>query len=610
MYESLGRRRDANLTAGARARADRLYGHRPAQFLRRHVRACRDVQKVPQRDQEFQQGLLTTIADPRMLMAAFESLTAKGGTAPGPDGVEFDTLSSHDGWMIARCLGQIILNGSYRPGPVRQLAIPKPGKAGQRVLTIDNVVDRIAAKATQLTVTPLIDPTFDERCHGGRPGRDRNTALWHAESLMQQEGRYVLVTADLEKAFDNVPCGRLPSLLRQYLPADVINLIVSFQRGRRKGIGQGCPMSPLLLNVYLTHVLDRRWRSDPNLPPMIRNADDLLLVCRDTQEACTALERLQEILVPTGMKLRPDATQEADLQGGETIDWLGYNVGWREGSLQVSIPATSWEKLADGLSEAHRAPRAVQHAQSTVRGWLEQAAATFPTVMHKDVLAHVREIATLQAWEEIPSDRELLRSWRTAYRAYLRRRWTWDVLYGAGSSAAALEKFEDRSTGRGGCPVSAGQPSAAGAFDYQVYCDGGHRRGDPSLGGCAFVVLDFQGRVIRQARKTFRGGSAPLAELLAAIGALEATPPGSRIELVSDSRYVVDAIQDALAHWAAQQWRAGPPGRSRRLKHVALWRRLDALMQQRKVVARWVRGHSGDAWNEVCDQLVEDALER
>ena len=105
---------------------------------------------------------------------------------------------------------------------------------------------------------------------------------------MQHEGKNVWGVHDLADAFGSIPHGRLIQILRATVPnCSIANLLVQLveRKGRRpgglrknRGVPQGCPTSPFFLNIYLAHFLDRPWAQQHPGTPIIRYADDLLLL--------------------------------------------------------------------------------------------------------------------------------------------------------------------------------------------------------------------------------------------------------------------------------------------------------------------------------------------
>src|SRR5258706_15469958 len=98
--------------------------------------------------------------------------------------------------------GSALQDGSYRPGEIRRVWIPK-SDGGQRGLGIPNVVDRWVQQALLQVLEPIFDPTFHESSHGFRPKRGAHTAIAEAARYVKQGRRYT-VDIDLEKFFDRV----------------------------------------------------------------------------------------------------------------------------------------------------------------------------------------------------------------------------------------------------------------------------------------------------------------------------------------------------------------------------------------------------------------------
>jgi ribonuclease HI len=139
-----------------------------------------------------------------------------------------------------------------------------------------------------------------------------------------------------------------------------------------------------------------------------------------------------------------------------------------------------------------------------------------------------------------------------------------------------------------------------------VYTDGACR-GNPGRGGWAWAVPGGP----------FASGADPATtnqrmEITAALEALRfwTAQPVSRIEVVSDSTYVVNCFKDRWWQgWQRRNWRntANKPVANR-----DLWEPLIelALASEATVTWRWVKGHSGDRWNDRVDELATMAADR
>ncbi len=138
-----------------------------------------------------------------------------------------------------------------------------------------------------------------------------------------------------------------------------------------------------------------------------------------------------------------------------------------------------------------------------------------------------------------------------------------------------------------------------------LYTDGACS-GNPGPGGYG-AVLKYG-----KAEKELSGGETETTnnrmELMAAIVGLEALKEPCNVTLTSDSKYLVDAIQkNWLVNWQKKGWRKadGSPVLNR-----DLWERLQAQLDRHEVSFRWIKGHAGHPYNERCDRLAVEAIEK
>ncbi len=138
-----------------------------------------------------------------------------------------------------------------------------------------------------------------------------------------------------------------------------------------------------------------------------------------------------------------------------------------------------------------------------------------------------------------------------------------------------------------------------------IYTDGACR-GNPGPGGFG-AILVFAG-----IEKEFSGGEAQTTnnrmELLAAITALGALKEPCAVTLYSDSKYLVDAInQNWVYGWRKKGWKKsdGKPA-----LNIDLWERLLTLLETHSVRFIWVKGHNGHPYNERCDRLAVKEAEK
>jgi len=394
----------------------------PKDYLQRLRQAAANAADNSERRQEYFENIFNLVADNRNLKTAWDYLKHHGGQSPGVDRMTFRDVPDrpiwpqNPLWQNLRELSGQIVDGSYRPARLLEVKIPKSG--GFRTLEIPTVTDRTVGRAVLQAIQPYLDPGFDDRSYGGRPRRGPFDALANARQIALNEDRTIWVVADIRNAFPSVPRSRMLDILRQRIPNDqLVDLVEKLATNRkRRGIPQGAPLSPLLMNVYLDHFLDRPWhRTHPDLP-MLRYVDDILVLCHSVEEAETALNSLHELLRPNSMLLKP-SSGIIRLDQMEMATWLGFGIRLNpeNDGLTFRLTERNWSRLKDRPASAHRVPDAVLRAPDILLGWLYSLGPAFDHENREAIVSRVISLANEQAFEELPSRTVLLEEWERGH---------------------------------------------------------------------------------------------------------------------------------------------------------------------------------------------------
>ena len=135
-----------------------------------------------------------------------------------------------------------------------------------------------------------------------------------------------------------------------------------------------------------------------------------------------------------------------------------------------------------------------------------------------------------------------------------------------------------------------------------IYTDGSSK-GNPGPGGYAVVLIQNEHR--KEISRGFRYTTNSRMELSAVVAGLEALKYPCRVDLYSDSKYVVDTInQGRLQSWQWNGWRKTD---NKPVLNTDLWKRIVDLIRIYDVQFLWVKGHSGNINNDKCDWLATNA---
>ncbi len=259
------------------------------------------------------------------MQRAWKRVKANKGAA-GADGLDIAQTGAHlkHAWPTIR---QHLVEGTYRPQPVRRVGIPKPD-GSERELGIPTVTDRLIQQALLQVLQPLIDPTFSEHSYGFRPGRRARDAVLSAQQYVQ-DGYRIVVDVDLSKFFDRVNHDLLIDRLKKRVDdAGVIRLVRAYLNAgimdggvvveRAEGTPQGGPLSPLLANVLLDEVdgeLERRGHR------FARYADDCNVYVRSRKAGERVMALLKRCYDKLHLKINESKSAVASAFGRK---FLGY----------------------------------------------------------------------------------------------------------------------------------------------------------------------------------------------------------------------------------------------------------------------------------------------
>lgn len=264
-------------------------------------------------------ALFALIVAPDALAAAWARVRDNAGAAGG-DGVPVERFERAAAAHLAR-LAARLRDGSYHPGPVRHVDIPKPA-GGLRRLAIPCVVDRIAQTAVAAALTPLLDAEFEDASFGYRAGRSVDQAVNRLQ-LLRAQGYEHVVDADIEGYFDAVPHDPLLARLAQSLADGPITGLIALWLAAAapggRGLAQGSPLSPLLANLYLDRLDEAFASRDARI---VRFADDFVILTRRAADADAALTRAAALLAEHGLALNRDKTRVTDFARG--FRFLGH----------------------------------------------------------------------------------------------------------------------------------------------------------------------------------------------------------------------------------------------------------------------------------------------
>ncbi len=282
----------------------------------------------------------------QVVWKAYERVKANGGAA----GVDGQTIEEFERDLKGNLykLWNRMSSGSYIPSAVRQVAIPKAGGRGVRVLGIPTVADRIAQTVATMYLEPVVEPMFHPDSYGYRPGRSALDAVEVCRKRCWKKDW--VIDLDIRAFFDSLDHDLILKAVRHHTDLGWIGLYVERwlvaplqdadgqQTGRDRGSPQGSAISPLLANLFMHYAFDTWMRRKHPSIEFERYCDDVVVHCTSRREAEAVVAHITERLAACRLDVNHEKTRivycKDDRRSGshehERFDFLGYTFGPRQ----------------------------------------------------------------------------------------------------------------------------------------------------------------------------------------------------------------------------------------------------------------------------------------
>lgn len=353
--------------------------------------------------------LLEQILDRNNLNNAFKKVKSNKG-AGGVDGMGVDELLTYLRDNKDNLI-QSIMDGKYRPNPVRRVEIPKEDKGKVRKLGIPTVVDRVIQQAITQVLTPIFEKQFSDNSYGFRPKRSAHGAMKKCLEHANDGYKYV-VDMDLEKYFDTVNQsklievlsrtirdGRLISLIHKFLKAGVVVRHTFKETG--VGVPQGGPLSPLLSNIMLNE-LDKELENRGHR--FVRYADDMMIFCKSKKSGIRTLQNiLPYIEKKLFLKVNVEKTEVAYVG---KIKFLGFSFYKNKNGMRLRVHPKAITKMKSKIKEYTSRSNGwgneyrIDKLKRYIRGWINYFKIADMKILLKQMDEWMRRRLRMVYWKQ------------------------------------------------------------------------------------------------------------------------------------------------------------------------------------------------------------------
>lgn len=300
---------------------------------------------------KFKVHSLTGRITPKLMLDSWKAVKRNRGAA-GVDGISIEKYLERVENNLCRLRKRLKTRGEYKSPALKRVHIPKGNTGQTRPLGIPTVDARTAQEVIRRLIEPIFEKQFHNNSYGFRAGRNCHQAV---ECVLKhiEEGYTAVVDVDIKGFFDNIPHEVILTMLRaEIADGNILDIIETFLRSgvvedgvlipTNKGTPQGGVISPLLANIVLNY-LD--WKLEAEGLKFARYADDLVVLCKTTDQAKSALTVVVDVLADLGLECSPEKTKISTFSKG--FQFLGFNVS----SRGVGMREKSKEKFEAKIKE-------------------------------------------------------------------------------------------------------------------------------------------------------------------------------------------------------------------------------------------------------------------